>query len=93
MLYIVRQYDVDIAKREEETHARDYKWHVGCDVPCLVGGRKFRDVCEIRADGLELEYIRLRFKNLPDVEGAKMVQWRGDIAQFIYDHLSRHTQD
>lgn len=47
----------------------------------------FEDVCEVQADGLELEYIRANFKNLPDMPENRMIRWRGDLAQFIYDHL------
>lgn len=97
MLYIVCKYDVEVAKmhRKEGRHCetRGYQWHVGQARPCLVDeldfyrDKPFDDVCEIQADGHELLYIRSRFKNLPDVPDSYAVRWKGEIAQFIYDHL------
>lgn len=91
MLYIVRQCDVQVAnvrKREgRQCEPRDYVWHVGQQRPCLVGDTPFEDVCEIQADGHELDHIRSRFKNLPDSPDSAVVRWKGEMAQFIYDHL------
>jgi hypothetical protein len=93
MMYIVRQYDKDIAKqrqqhaapRDEEVHS--YNWHVG-DAKPTKKGNPFDDVVEVYADGHELENVRRNYKNLPDVCGEiGGVVWRGDLAQFIYDHL------
>lgn len=91
MLYIVRKCDVEVAKmhRKEgrDCETDDYPWHIGEVRPCLANNTSFEDVCEIQADGHELLYIRSRFKNLPDVPDNYGVRWKGEIAQFIYDHL------
>jgi len=97
MLYIVRKCDVEVANvrrregcsrwRLRECEPYDYTWHVGLQRPCAVGDTPFGDVCEIQADCHELDYIRSRFKNLPDSPDSRVVRWKGEMAQFIYDHL------
>lgn len=94
MMYIVRQSDKDIVKlrqrnaggdRNEEAYS--YNWHVGEGRPSQKGVY-FDDVVEVYADGHELESVRRNYKNLPDVsKEIGGVVWRGDLAQFIYDHL------
>ena len=78
MLYIIRKGN------------REYQWHVGDKKPEAMTGSMtsapFDDVIEIQADGHELNLIRQNFKNLPDCDKA-VVSWKGDWAQFIYDHL------
>lgn len=75
---------------------REYTWHVGEPKPTArdvsnntskTTGNPFEDVCQVYADGHELEHIRATFRNLPDVPEAHSVLWRNDNAQFIYDHL------
>lgn len=71
------------------------EWHVGEKVPEDVivhpGGReefyRFQDVSEIQADGDELEYIKTNFSHLPMRNHQRIVQWKGALAQFIYDNL------
>lgn len=71
----------------------EHHWHVGEPKPCQFYSdgettEDFPDVIEIQADGHELEHIRKRFTNIPDVPGARVVTWSGDIARFIYNHLT-----
>ncbi len=47
----------------------------------------YDDVSEVQVDGQELEYIRSMFKNLPDISGRTLIQWKGVFAQFIYDNM------
>lgn len=88
MLYIVRK------TRDEELtwHVGEKKpeWPVYLSYPSARGNETepFKDVVEIQADGHELEYIRQNFKNLPDATHKRVVSWKGDMAQFIYDHLT-----
>lgn len=89
MLYIVRKDKG--GKKDERT------WHIGnkkpidvIDMECL--GQKyqetadFSDVIEIQADGHELEHIQANFSGIP-MSTKRVVNWKGEIAQFIYDHL------
>lgn len=46
-----------------------------------------RPVSEIQADGDELEYIQKHFTNLPMANLSRVVRWKGDLAQFIYDNF------
>jgi len=78
MLYIVRE--------NGDTH----DWHVGETKPARnpsIGSEPFMDVCEIQADGHELEHIRKNFSNLPMCGHKAVVTWKWGWAQFIYDHL------
>jgi hypothetical protein len=92
MMYIIRQSDKDIAANAQrhtgrDYECRDYTWHVGDGRP-VIKGVPFEDVCEVYADGHELADVRKNYKNLPDVSNeCGGVVWRGDLAQFIYDHL------
>ncbi len=61
-----------------------------------ISGYEFPDVRSLAADGDELSYIRFRFSSIPIsnptiYEGSwfdsKLVIWRGEMAQFIYDNL------
>jgi len=77
MLYIVRK------------NGDTFDWHVGEKKPSRNPSNEFEpftDVCEIQADGHELDYIRKNFSNLPMCHKA-VVTWKGEWAQFIYDHL------
>lgn len=86
MLYIVAR-----EPREEST----FQWHVGEKVNgnliAKIETGTFR-VVEIQADGHELQYIRDNFRNLPDCPYLKLVTWKGNWAQFIFDHLPRETK-
>ena len=88
MMYIIRQSDkVKVAEHFNE-EPKEYVWHVGEKRPRTPGTLLgFEDVCEVYADGHELEHIRKIHTNLPDVPTAHSIIWRGDFAQFIYDHL------
>jgi hypothetical protein len=93
MMYIIRQSDKDAAIRFQQGSGRqcepkEYNWHVGEKRPRHQGDLLgFDDVCEVYADSHELEHIRRLHTNLPDVPTANSIVWRGDFAQFIYDHL------
>lgn len=73
-LYIIRK-----------SHHLELNWHIGEKKP-MTFGEPYMDIAEVQADGHELNYIRKRFINLPDIKGG-VVSWKGDWAQFIYDHL------
>jgi len=79
MLYVVRK------------NRREFTWHVGTEHPRDYSNPKdpkfFNDVIEVQADGHELQRIRDTFGNLPMKHGASVICWKGDLAQFIYDHL------
>lgn len=86
MMYLIRQSDKDrAAKLGGET--KEYPYHTGEGKPRHKNGEGFEDVCEVYADGHELEMIRRRYTNLPDVPSSASMTWKGDFAQFIYDHL------
>jgi hypothetical protein len=63
-----------------EAGGREKTWHTGSSKPECV------KVVEVQADGGELEYIKRAFTNLPCSIKA-VVQWKGELAQFIYDNL------
>lgn len=91
MMYIIRQSDKEVAARAirrtpDPVEPKSYNWHTGERRP-LAKEQPFEDVCEVYADGHELEHIRKLHTNLPDVPTARSIVWRGDFAQFIYDHL------
>lgn len=44
------------------------------------------EIDEVTATGRELDYVRLRFRNLPVTTGSEC-KWRGDLAAFVYDNL------
>jgi hypothetical protein len=74
MLYIVR-------KTPSGKEGRS--WHVNesspfCEIEC--------EVCEVQADGHELDYIQKLTDNLP-MSHTYTVIWKGVLAQFIYDNL------
>ena len=91
-MYIIRQSDKDTAARRigDRNEPKEYGWHVGDPRP-TEKNVPFEDVCEVYADGHELESVRSNYKNLPDVNNeCGGVVWRGDLAQFIYDHLPKY---
>ena len=58
-------------------------WHVGETKPREQAER----ICKsIQASGDELDYIRRGFDNIP-MSHKRVVIWKGEIAQFIYDNL------
>lgn len=62
-------------------------WKVGNKQrPKEIHGEDLK-VLSVTADGHELEFINNKFINLPAIDYAKVVKWRGDLAQFIYDNL------
>ena len=94
MLYFVRQCDRDMYKRDafkrsndRPVYEKDYSWHVGDGIPS-----GFDDVCEVQADGHELDLILKRFPNLPiakyeNGDLKRVMLWSGDFAKFIYHNL------
>jgi hypothetical protein len=94
MMYIIRQSDKDAAalmsrhsRHGDTVETKNYTWHVGEGRP-RNSDQGFEDICEVYADGHELENVRKNYKNLPDVTNeCGGVVWKGDLAQFIYDHL------
>lgn len=85
MMYILRQSDVVKTKLNDELP--QYVWHVGGKKPRQTDGNSFDDVCEVYADGHELESVRKRCVNIPDIPSAGCMVWKGPFAQFIYDSL------
>lgn len=66
-----------------DTNGKERVWHIGEARPGLLN-----DICEeVQADGDELEYIENNFSNIPYRKGVSVLNWKGDIAQFIYDHI------
>ena len=64
-------------------------WSVGTPSPLKSAPQVAWTVGEVSASGQELEVIRLRFKNLPDVPTPESgeVTWYGDFAKFIAGNL------
>ena len=50
-------------------------------------GRPVEEITSIQADGDELEEIIEQFANLVYPKRGRVVTWRGEAAQFIYEHL------
>jgi hypothetical protein len=73
MLYIT-------LKTGEELH-----WHITKD--CPIDYSKITEIQDIQADGDELSYIIIRFKNLIIPQHRKVVRWFGDTAQHIVGNL------
>jgi len=76
-MYVLRQAD----------KLTQHDWYVGGKKPRHKDGRPFEDVCEVYADGPELEKVRQRCINIPDIPGSASVVWKRPFAQFIYDSL------
>lgn len=85
MMYIVRQSD--IANSSFDKDPCQHAWHVGDKKPRQDDGNCFDDVCEVYADGHELESVRRRCSNIPDVPSSGCMVWKPPFAQFIYDSL------
>lgn len=72
--------------------SKDIDWHVGehLNAPLM---EKLEDegyhVSLVQADGDELEWLKSHFSNLPHVNHMLVQKWRGDHANFIFDHLPR----
>jgi hypothetical protein len=79
MLYIVRKGDKGTAS-----------WHV--NEPAPDNGSTWEDVCEIQADGHELDYIRRHLIGLPDKPNGAFLTWKGMLAQFIYDNCLQNPK-
>lgn len=76
MMYILRS-----------TRVEEYTWNIGGTKPRLKDGNTFDDVCEVYADGRELDIVRRRCTNIPDVPSSGSMVWKAPFAQFIYDSL------
>ncbi len=88
-MYIVRKEDLLHAEPgEREPH--HYSWHVGDRRP-TKNHYPFEDVTEVYADGDELDWVRQNYSNLPLANHCKGMVWRGDLAQFIYDHMPTYA--
>jgi hypothetical protein len=61
----------------------DYVWRV---TDKFIGYLDDETCFELSASGLELQFIKDRFSNIP-LTNATEVFWRGEFAQFIYDNL------
>lgn len=62
----------------------EHNWHVG------ENKRRLDDdetVIELQADGDELDEILLRIEGIPVAKHKRVMIWRGDIAQFIWENL------
>ena len=82
MLYIVR-------KAGNGKGASAHEWHVNESPPDREASDPWENVCEIQADGHELDYIRRNLSGLPDKPNGGIVAWKGAWAQFIYDNCLR----
>lgn len=80
MLYFVEKVPFPSGRKVD----KDYPWHVGQSKPDFEGA-----CVEVQADGHELSHIEASFKNLPIPNETRVVKWKGDLAQFIYDNLPR----
>lgn len=65
---------------------KSHQWGINDRKPELDYSKFSERVQYFQADGDELSYIMLRFRNLPITHGG-MCKWRGELAQFIYDNL------
>lgn len=91
MLFIVRK-DKN-GKKDERT------WHLGGKKPADVIPLKdylgnpyqeiadFDDVILVQADGHELDFIKNHFIGVPMRLSFGVMVWKGEMAQFIYDHF------
>lgn len=62
---------------------KEITWHVGGGIPKLDGL-----ACKlVQADGDELQYIENHFPNIRKAPYTRVVKWRGDDAQFIWDNF------
>lgn len=87
MLTFTRVHDVGESKRENVPLIK-HKWKLtDSRAPILPDGERYADVCELEANGDELKYIRIYFKNIPDVPSSPTMVWRGSMAQFIYENM------
>lgn len=50
-------------------------------------GKPVEEITSIRADGDELEEIIEQFEGIVYPKRVRAVTWRGEAAQFIYEHL------
>jgi hypothetical protein len=59
-----------------------WKWEIGVEKP-------YPDTITtwLMADGMELDYIKTNFVNIPMNNAAKKMKWHGEMARFIYDNL------
>ena len=78
-----RQYHGDHRPVESITHT----FTIRQTIPSLPDGKPYTDVCELCANGEDLNFIVQNFGNIPVRLGASMAMWRGSIAQFIYENL------
>lgn len=87
MMYIVLSKKV--YNRYEHGEPETITWHIGENID--LNEDDVRNVLSVQADCDELEYIELKFKNLPMVNDERVVEWFGDHAKFIARHLSKRV--
>ena len=67
----------------------EYCWHVGqqfqYDLNTSVPGTQI-----ITVDGDELDFIRAKFSNLKDCAFARVVVYKGEDADFIFQHMLQY---
>ena len=85
MMYILRQSEIVQTKVTDDLP--QHTWNVGGKKPRQLDGNCFDDVCEVYADGPELESVRRRCTNIPDIPSSGCMVWKGPFAQFVYDSL------
>lgn len=61
-------------------------WHVG-DKSKPATQSVFETVVSVQADGDELKFIAIDFRNIVIPTHKSLVTWNGEMAQFIYDNL------
>lgn len=89
-MLIIHYNITDPVNELTEEHSLD--WTVGKESPCNTVDDESANIKSILADGLELEHIKERFRNLPYAKGNDQGNgdsciWRGEFARFIYDNL------
>lgn len=78
MLYVTFQTNAPHGQKRDEI------WHIGTMKPYH---EKDETVVAIQVDGDELEEIIGEFKNIIYPVSRRVVTWRGETAQFIWEHL------
>ncbi len=79
MLYFIEK---NVSANAKQRPTNELIWHINESKPHLLG-----PCIEVQADMDELDAIKAQFSNLPIPHGQRVVTWKGDMAQFIYDNL------
>lgn len=96
MLYIsVKTTISTLLGNGKSSSISEYQWHIGTELP-KISLNRFIDkhghitefeIVRIQADGDELELIKNSFTNIPIPTKKRVVQWFGEMAQFIFANL------